>query len=361
MRTSALLTAMDTPLGRAVGNALEVEESVAVLRGEGPADLVQVTLALAAEMLRLAGIDADPAAALADGRALDRYRAMIAEQGGDPDAELPRAAVSAVLTAPETGWLRRLDARAVGVAAWRLGAGRARKEDPVSAAAGVLCLAKPGERVEAGQPVLELRTDDESLLAGARAALAGAIEIGDEPPPEAPAGDRAHQLRCLISLISLPARDPGTPPGPHKEGLPPGASRRAYLAVGCGWPGSCSIRVLTGVPASMVRLTVQSRSAVSSRHPAGWLAPHGRSVRRSAMTWPAETLSPTATRMAATVPATGAGMSSVALSDSRVISGSLLLTTSPAATCTSITGTSMKWPISGTATLMTPSIPLGEP
>ncbi len=186
VRTSALLTGMDTPLGRAVGNALEVEESVAVLRGEGPADLVEVTLALAREMLRLAGIGADPAAALAGGRALDRYRAMIAEQGGDPDAPLPRAAVSAVVPAPASGWLRRLDARAVGVAAWRLGAGRARKEDPVSAAAGVLCLAKPGERVAAGQPVLELRTDEESLLAGARAALAGAIEIGAEPPPEAP-------------------------------------------------------------------------------------------------------------------------------------------------------------------------------
>ncbi len=100
VRTSALLTAMDTPLGRAAGNALEVEESVAVLRGEGPADLVEVTLALAAEMLRLAGIDADPAAALADGRALERYRAMIAAQGGDPDAPLPQAAVSAVVTAP---------------------------------------------------------------------------------------------------------------------------------------------------------------------------------------------------------------------------------------------------------------------
>jgi len=177
---------MDTPLGRAAGNALEVEESVAALRGQGPADLVEVTLALAAEMLRLAGIDADPAAALADGRALERYRAMIAAQGGDPDAPLPQAAVSAVVTAPETGWLRRLDARAVGAAAWRLGAGRARKEDPVSAAAGVLCLAKPGDQVEAGQPVLELRTDTESLLTGARAALAGAIEIGGEPPPPAP-------------------------------------------------------------------------------------------------------------------------------------------------------------------------------
>jgi thymidine phosphorylase len=186
VRTSALLTGMDVPLGRAVGNALEVEESVAVLRGAGPADLVEVTLALAREMLRLAGIDADPAVALADGRALERYRAMIAEQGGDPDASLPRAEVSAVVAAPEAGWLRRLDARAVGVAAWRLGAGRARKEDPVSAAAGVLYLAKPGERVEAGQPVLELRADDEALLAGARAALAGAIEVGDEPPPSAP-------------------------------------------------------------------------------------------------------------------------------------------------------------------------------
>ena len=183
VRTTALLTGMNAPLGRAAGNALEVEESVAVLRGGGPADLVEVTLALAGEMLRLAGIDADPAAALADGRALERYRAMIAEQGGDPDAELPRAKVSATVTAPETGWLRRLDARAAGVAAWRLGAGRARKEDPVSAAAGVLCLAKPGERVEAGQPVLELRADEESVLAGAQAALAGAIEIGAEPPP----------------------------------------------------------------------------------------------------------------------------------------------------------------------------------
>src|ERR1039457_2192968 len=186
VRTSALLTGMDVPLGRAVGNALEVEESIAVLRGEGPADLVEVTLALAREMLRLAGIDADPAAALADGRGLERYRSMIAEQGGDPDAPLPRAEVSAVVTAPEAGWLRRLDARAVGVAAWRLGAGRARKEDPVSAAAGVLCRARRGERVEAGQPVLELRADDESLLAGARAALAGAIEVGDEPPLSTP-------------------------------------------------------------------------------------------------------------------------------------------------------------------------------
>jgi len=186
VRTSALLTAMDAPLGRAVGNALEVEESLAVLRGGGPADLVEVTLALAREMLALAGIDADPAAALADGRALEVYRAMIAGQGGDPDAELPAAAVTDVVRAPATGWLRRLDARAVGVAAWRLGAGRARKEDPVSAAAGILCRAKPGERVEAGQPLLELRADRASVLPGAHAALSDAVEIGSERPAAGP-------------------------------------------------------------------------------------------------------------------------------------------------------------------------------
>jgi thymidine phosphorylase len=186
VRTAALLTSMDVPLGRAVGNAVEVEEAVATLRGEGPPDLVEVTLALAREMLALAGIDADPAAALAGGRALDRYRRMIAAQGGDPDAPLPQARHAEKVTAPESGWLRRLDALAVGVAAWRLGAGRARKEDPVSAAAGVLCLAKPGEWVEAGQPVLELRADDESRFGRARDALTAAIEIGPEPPAAAP-------------------------------------------------------------------------------------------------------------------------------------------------------------------------------
>jgi thymidine phosphorylase len=186
VRTAALLTRMDVPLGRAVGNAVEVEEAVVTLRGAGPPDLVEVTLALAREMLALAGIDADPADALADGRALDRYRRMIAAQGGDPDAPLPQARQAEKVTAAESGWLRRLDALAVGVAAWRLGAGRARKQDPVSAAAGVLCLAKPGEWVEAGQPVLELRTDDESRFGRALDALAGAIEIGAGRPEPAP-------------------------------------------------------------------------------------------------------------------------------------------------------------------------------
>jgi thymidine phosphorylase len=187
VRTVALLTRMDTPLGRAVGNAVEVEVAVAALAGQGPPDLVEVTLALAREMVQLAGLDADPAAALADGRALDRYRDMITAQGGDVAAALPRAAHAEHLAAPATGWLTRLDARAVGVAAWRLGAGRARKEDPVSASAGVICLAKPGEWVEEGQPVLELRGDDPARFGPALQALAGAIETGAAKPEAASA------------------------------------------------------------------------------------------------------------------------------------------------------------------------------
>jgi thymidine phosphorylase len=186
VRTAALLTSMDAPLGRAVGNAVEVEEAVATLNGEGPPDLVEVTLALASQMLALAGIEADPAAALADGRALGRYNSMIIAQGGDPAAPLPVARHSRMVTADGSGWLQRLDARSVGVAAWRLGAGRARKEDPVSASAGVLCLVKPGEPVAAGQPVLELRADDESRFSRAIQALAGAVQIGPEPPAAAP-------------------------------------------------------------------------------------------------------------------------------------------------------------------------------
>jgi thymidine phosphorylase len=182
VRTSALLTRMDTPLGHAVGNAVEVAEAVQTLRGHGPADLVEVTLALAEEMLRLAGLTADPAAALTDGSALERYGAMISAQGGDPDAVLPVATHREIVPAPAAGWLRSLDARAVGVAAWRLGAGRARKEDLVSATAGIICLAKPGVAVAGGQPVLELRADDPARFARARDALAGAIEIGADPP-----------------------------------------------------------------------------------------------------------------------------------------------------------------------------------
>jgi thymidine phosphorylase len=187
VRTRALLTTMDTPLGRAAGNAVEVQESVAALNGHGPPDLMEVTLALAREMLALAGIDQDPAAAIADGRALAAYKAMVRAQGGDPDAPLPQARhIQNALPAPADGWLTRLDALQVGIAAWRLGAGRARKEDPVSAAAGVICLAKPGDEVQKGQPLLELRADDADRFGPALAALDGAIEVRDQPPPTPP-------------------------------------------------------------------------------------------------------------------------------------------------------------------------------
>jgi thymidine phosphorylase len=186
VRTAALLTAMDTPLGLTAGNAIEVREAVEVLAGGGPADVVEITVALARQMLELAGIDADPADALTDGRAMDRWRRMIAAQGGDPDAELPVAPHVEFVASPTTGYLQRLDARPVGIAAWRLGAGRARKEDPVSAAAGVVMLAKPGDKVIVGQPLLELHTDDPDRIAAAVEALDGAIGVGDDPPSTAP-------------------------------------------------------------------------------------------------------------------------------------------------------------------------------
>ncbi|MFE7584015.1 thymidine phosphorylase [Streptomyces gardneri] len=160
VKTVALLTDMSTPLGLTAGNALEVRESVEVLAGGGPADVVELTIALAREMLDAAGIkDADPAKALADGSAMDHWRRMIAAQGGDPDATLPVAREQHVVTAQASGVLTRLDAYDIGVAAWRLGAGRARKEDPVQAGAGVELHAKPGDTVTAGQPLLTLHTD----------------------------------------------------------------------------------------------------------------------------------------------------------------------------------------------------------
>ena len=180
--TVALLTAMDTPLGRTAGNALEVLEAVEVLKGGGPDDVVAVTVALADEMLNLCGIAGEePLRRLRDGSAYGVYRAMIAAQGGDPDAVLPTASVVHEVTAERGGTLMRLDAMGIGVAAWRLGAGRARKEDAVSAAAGVVCLAKPGDAVVAGQPILELHTDDDATIDAALAALRGAIEVGDAP------------------------------------------------------------------------------------------------------------------------------------------------------------------------------------
>jgi thymidine phosphorylase len=186
VKTTAVLTAMDSPLGRSAGNALEVAEAITALEGSGPPDLVEVALALAEEMLELAGVAADPAAALEEGRARAVFRDMVSAQGGDSCAPLPEAAERAHVVAPGSGYLRRLDARAVGEAAWRLGAGRARKEDSVSPGAGVVCLRKPGDEVSAGEPLLELHADDPVRFDGARAALRGAIDIAPEPPERAP-------------------------------------------------------------------------------------------------------------------------------------------------------------------------------
>jgi thymidine phosphorylase len=176
--TIALLTDMSTPLGLTAGNALEVRESVEVLAGGGPADVVELTLALAREMLAAAGRgDVDPADKLADGSAMDVWKAMIRAQDGDPDAPLPTARHTETVTAATDGVLTSLDALAVGVAAWRLGAGRARKEDPVQAGAGVELHAKPGDTVRAGQPLLTLHTDTPERFERAFAALEGAIDI----------------------------------------------------------------------------------------------------------------------------------------------------------------------------------------
>ncbi|MCQ4082516.1 thymidine phosphorylase [Streptomyces sp. RB6PN25] len=181
VKTVALLTGMSTPLGLTAGNALEVRESVEVLAGGGPADVVELTLALAREMLAAAGLtDADPAKALADGSAMDVWRRMIAAQGGDPDAPLPVAREQHVVTAPASGVLTELDAYAVGVAAWRLGAGRARKEDPVQAGAGVELHAKPGDVVTAGAPLLTLHTDTPERFAYALQALESGITIAPQ-------------------------------------------------------------------------------------------------------------------------------------------------------------------------------------
>jgi thymidine phosphorylase len=180
VRTVALLTDMSTPLGRAVGNAVEVTESVEVLAGGGPPDVVELTLALAREMLDAAGLpDADPAKALESGAAMDSWRAMIRAQGGDPDAALPEARESELLRANRDGVVGAIDAYGIGVAAWRLGAGRARKEDPVSAGAGVLLRVRPGDAVRRGDALAELRTDDGSRLPAARELAAAAIVVGE--------------------------------------------------------------------------------------------------------------------------------------------------------------------------------------
>lgn len=179
--TSALLTNMDTPLGLTVGNACEVEESVEVLAGGGPADVVELTLELARVMLKNSGVDADPAEALKDGRAMDKWRQMISAQGGDPDAALPVARESHTVLAPQSGTLTRLDALSVGVASWRLGAGRARKEDAVQLAAGIKLHAKPGDTVTEGQPLMTLMTDTPERFDRALQSLENAWAINGQP------------------------------------------------------------------------------------------------------------------------------------------------------------------------------------
>ena len=177
VRTVALLTEMSVPLGLTAGNALEVRESVEVLAGGGPADVVELTLALAREMLAAAGVDADPETRLRDGSAMDVWNRMIAAQGGDPSASLPVAPEQHEIRAESSGVLTSLDALAVGVAAWRLGAGRARKEDPVSPVAGVELHAKPGDPVREGQVLMTLHADDSTRFPRALEALDGAVEI----------------------------------------------------------------------------------------------------------------------------------------------------------------------------------------
>jgi thymidine phosphorylase len=193
--TVALLTNMQTPLGLTAGNALEVRESVEVLAGGGPPDVVELTVALAREMLAAAGVgDVDPADRLRDGSAMDVWRAMVSAQGGDPDAPLPTARETHVVTAPGDGVLTQLDAFAVGVAAWRLGAGRARKEDAVQAGAGVEMHAKPGAVVRAGEPLLTLHTDTPDRFDRALQALEGSYFI-------APAGSRPDLLPLVIDRV----------------------------------------------------------------------------------------------------------------------------------------------------------------
>ncbi len=184
VRTVALLTNMATPLGLTAGNAIEVAESVEVLQGGGPADVVELTLALAREMLATAGVtDVDPADRLADGSAMDAWRRMIHAQGGDPDAPMPVAHESHVVTAPSSGVLTRLDAMAVGLAAWRLGAGRAKQGDPVQAGAGVVMHAKPGDAVTQGQPLLTLLTDEPDRFERALSSLDDGFEIAEDYEP----------------------------------------------------------------------------------------------------------------------------------------------------------------------------------
>ena len=173
----ALITAMDVPLGLTAGNALEVRESVEVLAGGGPADVVELTVLLAREMLELAGISGvDPADNLKNGKAMDHWRRMISAQNGNPDGALPVAKEKLVINAEASGTITRMDALKVGVAAWRLGAGRAKQGESLQLGAGIEIHAKPGAQVTKGQPIFTLHTDKPELFARAQESLNGAVE-----------------------------------------------------------------------------------------------------------------------------------------------------------------------------------------
>lgn len=178
VKMRALVTAMDVPLGLTAGNALEVRESVEVLAGGGPSDVVELTILLAREMIDAAGIvGKDPADALKDGSAMDHWRRMVTAQGGDPDASLPVARESHVVKAANSGIITTMDAMKVGVSAWRLGAGRSKQGEEVQAGAGIEMHAKPGDYIQAGAPLFTLHTDEAPRFERALEILDGAVDI----------------------------------------------------------------------------------------------------------------------------------------------------------------------------------------
>ena len=266
VHTVALLTDMSTPLGLTAGNAIEVAESVEVLAGGGPADVVELTLALAREMLAGAGRDdVDPADKLADGSAMDAWKAMIRAQDGDPDAALPEARESHVVTAPASGVLTRLDAMAVGLAAWRLGAGRARKEDPVQAGAGVVWHARPGDKVTEGEPLLHAAHRRAGPLR-AGAGLAG----GDALTPTSPTDRRSVTTDLAASPLgaSIPTavRAHGsarsrTTVSATQAGLASPSISIVYLSVTCLPAG----RSVTSPIATCARIRLPTRTGLGKR------------------------------------------------------------------------------------------------
>ena len=197
VNTRALITAMDVPLGLTAGNALEVRESVEVLAGGGPADIVELTLVMAREMLDAAGIKPtmDPADALKNGVAMDVWRQMISAQGGDPDAKLPVAREQYVVTAESSGEIIEMNAMSVGISAWRLGAGRSRQGETVQAGAGIEIHAKPGESITAGAPLFTLHTDDSPRFERALEALQGAVRISST-------GEKVDRLPLILEKIT---------------------------------------------------------------------------------------------------------------------------------------------------------------